>query len=84
MHVLFLSPDAFREVGRRTRESPLPTAGTRTEPLERGWLVNTWFRLHHPDHDRLREMMSFLGRTVKAHARRDEVAATREAARAGP
>jgi hypothetical protein len=56
-------------VGPWIYESAVPQPGTRTEPLERGWLVNTWFRLRHPDYDQLREMMGFLGRTVKAHAR---------------
>jgi biotin carboxylase len=60
---------ALREVGRWIYESDVPKPGTPTQPLERGWLVNTWFRLRHPDYDRLRAMMSFLARTVKAYAR---------------
>ena len=59
---------ALREVGLWIYESDVPKPGTPTQPLDRGWLVNTWFRLRHPDYDRLREMMTFLGRTVKAHA----------------
>jgi hypothetical protein len=61
--------EALRECGESIYESDVPRPGTPTQPLEKGWLVNTWFRLHHPDYDRLREMMAFLGRTVKAHAR---------------
>jgi biotin carboxylase len=59
---------ARREVGAWIYESEVPRAGTPTQPLERGWLVNTWFRLRHPDYDRLLAMMTFLGRTVKALA----------------
>ena len=47
----------------------VPKPGTPTKPLDKGWLVNTWFRLSHEDYDALRELMTFLGRTVKADAR---------------
>ncbi|HEB54601.1 MAG TPA: ATP-grasp domain-containing protein [bacterium] len=50
-------------------ESEIPRPGTKTKGLERGWLVNTWFRLRHEDYDRLRELMTFLGETVRADAR---------------
>jgi hypothetical protein len=46
-------------------EQAVPPAGTATLPLEKGWLVNTWFRLKHPDYDSLRELMTFIGETVK-------------------
>ena len=38
------------------------------EGLDRGWLVNTWFRLKHENYDKLRELMTFLGETVRAEA----------------
>ena len=60
---------ALRECGSHVYESEVPSPGTPTQPLEKGWLVNTWFRLRHPDYDRLRAMMTSLGRTVKAVAR---------------
>lgn len=50
-------------------EQSVPVPGTPTKPLEKGWLVNTWFRLAHPDYDQLRQLMTFLGETVKADAR---------------
>ncbi|MBL8731694.1 MAG: ATPase, partial [Planctomycetes bacterium] len=46
-----------------------PTAGTPTKGLDKGWLVNTWFRLRHVDYDRLRELMTYIGEAVKADAR---------------
>jgi len=49
-------------------EFDVPAPGSRTQPLEKGWLVNTWFRLRHPDYDELRELMTFLGRTVTTAA----------------
>jgi hypothetical protein len=59
---------AFRELGPWIYESEIPPAGAPTHPLEKGWLVNTWFRLRHPDYDEVRRMMGWLARTVKVHA----------------
>ena len=60
---------AMREAGPWIYESSVPAPGTPTQPLEKGWLVNTWFRLRHPDYDRMRELMGSIGKTVKAVAR---------------
>ena len=61
-------PEAFERCGACVYESSVPTPGTLTKSLDRGWLVNTWFRLKHPDYDQLRALMTFLGETVKADA----------------
>jgi biotin carboxylase len=50
-------------------EYAIPAPGTPTKGLDKGWLVNTWFRLRHEDYDMLRELMTFLGETVKADAK---------------
>lgn len=60
---------AWQRCGEWIYEHAIPEPGTPTKGLERGWLVNTWFRLRHPDYDRLRELMTFLGETVRADAR---------------
>lgn len=49
--------------------SGVPKPGTPTQPIRLGYLENTWFRLRHPDYDRLRAMLDFIGRTVKVRAR---------------
>ena len=49
-------------------EQSVPAAGTPTKGLDKGWLCNTWFRLRHEDYDQLRELMTFLGETVKTDA----------------
>lgn len=59
----------LRVAGEHIYESSVPPPGTPTQPIEKGWLVNTWFRLRHPDYDRLRELMDFIGRTVKVRVR---------------
>jgi hypothetical protein len=46
-------------------ESAVPAPGTPTQPLERGWHQNTWFRLRDADYDRLREKLDFIARTVR-------------------
>ncbi len=60
---------ARQRCGEWIYEQSVPAPGTPTKSLEKGWLVNTWFRLRHPDYDTLRELMTFLGETVKADAR---------------
>jgi biotin carboxylase len=60
--------EAQRQCGEWIYEAEIPAPGSPTLPLEKGWLVNTWIRLRHPDFDTLRGMMDFLGRTVKAYA----------------
>ncbi len=61
--------EAQREVAHALVECEVPRAGSPTQPLEKGWHVNTWFRLRDADYDKLRSMLEFLARTVKAQAR---------------
>ncbi len=35
------------------------------QPVEAGYMANAWIRMRHPDYDRLREMLDWVGRTVK-------------------
>ena len=42
--------------------------GAATVPLAKGYLCNTWFRLHHPDYDQLRHLMDFIGSRLKVRA----------------
>jgi len=60
---------AFARCGDWIYEHSIPAPGTPTKGLDKGWLVNTWFRLRHPDYDELRALMTYLGETVKADAR---------------
>lgn len=60
---------ARKRCGDAIYEYALPNAGTPTKGLDRGWLVNTWFRLKHENYDKLRDLMTFLGETVRAEAR---------------
>ena len=61
--------EAQQRCGAWIYEQSVPEPGTPTKPLDKGWLVNTWFRLRHENYDTLRELMTFLGETVKADAR---------------
>ena len=45
---------------------PLP--GSRTVPIEKGYLANAWFRLRHPDYARLLALMEEIGRTLRVYA----------------
>lgn len=44
----------------------IPARGAPTQPLERGWHQNTWFRLKDENYDRLREKLDFIARTVRS------------------
>ncbi len=63
----------LEDVSRACKEwitaSSLPRPGTHTRPIRLGYLENAWFRLRHPDYDRLRSMLDFIGSTVKVLAR---------------
>lgn len=61
--------EAMARIAPFVYEHALPAAGTPTKGLDKGWLCNTWFRLKHEDYDRLRELMTFVGETVKTDAR---------------
>lgn len=60
---------ALQRCGETIYEKSIPAVGSPTKGLDKGWLVNTWFRLRHENYDTLRELMTFLGETVKADAR---------------
>jgi D-alanine-D-alanine ligase-like ATP-grasp enzyme len=45
-----------------------PAPGSPTQPVEGGYMANTWLRLRHPDYDELRRIMDTIGETVKVHA----------------
>jgi carbamoylphosphate synthase large subunit len=60
------------EIGRRYGNcivaAHLPAPGTRTQPIEEGYMANAWMRLRHPDYDQLRNIMNEIGETVRVHA----------------
>ncbi|TVQ99548.1 MAG: ATP-grasp domain-containing protein [Deltaproteobacteria bacterium] len=47
----------------------LPTPGTRTQPVEAGYMANAWVRLKHPDYDALRRIMTAVGEMTRVRAR---------------
>jgi len=49
--------------------SHFPSPDTPTQPVAAGYMANAWVRMRHPDYDTLREMLDFVGRTVKVRAR---------------
>ena len=57
-----------REFGSCFIDSRIPPVGSRTAPVEAGFMANAWIRLKHPDYDRLREILDHVGETVQVHA----------------
>jgi len=49
--------------------SSVPRPGSRTVPIEKGYLANAWFRLRHSDYDRLLDLMNEIGRALEVRAR---------------
>jgi hypothetical protein len=64
--------EGVEEVYARCREwivdAHLPPEGTPTQPVEGGYMANAWMRLRHPDYDRLRHLLDFVGETLKVRA----------------
>ena len=58
-----------RELGPAIIDLHLPHPGTRTQPVDAGYMANAWIRLRHPDYDTLRRMSEWTGRTLRVHAR---------------
>jgi Carbamoyl-phosphate synthase L chain, ATP binding domain len=60
--------DVERRFGPFIMDAHLPPAGTPTQAVDAGYMANAWVRMKHPDYDQLREMLDFVGRTVKVRA----------------
>lgn len=54
--------------GRWIIDAHLPPAGTRTQPIEAGYMANAWLRIRHPDYDELQRMLDAIGQTIKVRA----------------
>jgi hypothetical protein len=57
-----------RALGDALLECEVPAPGAPVLALDKGWHVNTWFRVRDVDYDRLRDRLDFIARTVKARA----------------
>ena len=62
------SEEVWRRFGDFIIDSHLPPPGTPTQPVSAGYMANAWLRMKHPDYDTLREMLDFVGRTLKVRA----------------
>jgi biotin carboxylase len=58
-----------QKFGNHIYQSAVPPVGSETLPLEKGWHVNTWFRLRHTDYDALYAMLVEIGNSVTVVAR---------------
>ena len=61
--------EVWKRCGEWIYESDVPPPGSPTKPLDKGWLVNAWFRLRHRDYDELRALMDYIGETVRMRAK---------------
>ena len=58
-----------RELGPCIIDMHLPPVGARTQPVEAGFMANAWLRLRHPDYDTMRQIMDWIGNTLKVYAK---------------
>jgi formate-dependent phosphoribosylglycinamide formyltransferase (GAR transformylase) len=58
----------YQRAGAHILDAHLPPPGTSTGPVEAGYKANAYVRMRHPDYDALRELMDFVGRTLKVRA----------------
>ncbi len=61
--------EVHHRFGKYFVDEHLPAPGTRTQPVDAGFMANAWMRLWHPDYDTLRGMLDVIGQTVKVRAR---------------
>ncbi len=57
-----------RRFGQYVTTAHLPPAGTRTQPIEAGYMANAWIQMRHPDYDAMREIFEFVARTIRVRA----------------
>ncbi|MDB5220249.1 MAG: Carbamoylphosphate synthase large subunit protein, partial [Myxococcaceae bacterium] len=62
------SEEVWRRFGGCIIDSHLPPPGAPTQPVAAGYMANAWLRMKHPDYDTLRDMLDFVGRTLKVRA----------------
>jgi hypothetical protein len=56
------------ELGEWILDGHFPSPGSPTQPVEAGYMANAWMRMRHPDYDQLRQMLEYVGRTVRVRA----------------
>lgn len=58
-----------RRYGPYIVDAHLPAPGSRTAPVEAGYLAHAWMRVRHPDYDACRAMLDDIGQTIQMWAR---------------
>lgn len=61
--------EIHQRFGQHFVDEYLPPVGTRTQPVDAGYMANAWMRLRHTDYDTLLHMFDVIGQTVKVRAR---------------
>ncbi|TNE91631.1 MAG: ATP-grasp domain-containing protein [Deltaproteobacteria bacterium] len=60
--------EVYRKYGAGIVKAHLPPVGSRTQPIEAGYLANAWLIVRHPDYDGCKAVMEDIGRTLRMHA----------------
>ena len=57
-----------QQLGKWIIDTHFPPPGSRTQPIEGGYMANAYIRVKHPDYDQLRNMLDYVGKTIKVRA----------------
>lgn len=57
-----------RELGPHLIDYHFPPVGSRTQPVEAGYMANAWVRVRYPDYDQLRGLLEQVGERVRVRA----------------
>ena len=60
--------EVHQAFGKWVTQAHFPPVGSPTHPIDAGYRANAWVKMHHPDYDRLLEMLGAIGKTVKVFA----------------
>ena len=61
--------ELLEQLGDAVIDSHFPPIGSRTQPVEAGYMANAWVRIRHPDYDQLRRILDTIGEKVQVRAR---------------
>lgn len=61
--------ELLQQLGPAIIDYHLPPVGSRTQPVEAGYMANAWIRMKHPDYDHLRHLLNRVGEEIQVRAR---------------
>ena len=67
--VAYENMELLDQLGDLVIDHHIPPVGSPTQPVEAGYMANTWIRVRHHDYDKLRQILNTIGEKVQVRAR---------------